>query len=165
MKEFVGLLKLPPKLLAGVAIATGSLLFLPDSIISHLYMEGLKDKFGLLIGATFIISVSILGSNALVITGKKINEMYKEKRWLKKRKEMLKSLDSVDKKVLKQIMKHPDKTARLSMNSGIARKLWHYKIISPAGSTHLVSPFDMKITFFLQPWVVEEIRENPKLLK
>ena len=57
MKDFVNLLKLPPKILAGLAIASGLLLFLPDKIISKLYMDSLKSKYGFLIGVIFIVTI------------------------------------------------------------------------------------------------------------
>jgi hypothetical protein len=165
MKELIGLLKLPPKLLLGVAIASGLLLFLPDIIILRLYMDGFKEKFGFFVGVAFIVSISILVSNLVVVLWKKGKKRYYDKRWEKKRKNLLNDLEPEDIEVITLMLNDPDKTAMLPMNNGTVIKLRSYKIITPAGSNHLVNPLDMRIPYFLQPWVVKEIKNNPDILK
>ena len=61
-------------------------------------------------------------------------------------------------------MNQPDYTLILPMNSGITIKLNSYNIISPVGTSHLVSAFDMRIPYFLQPWAREEFIKHHELL-
>jgi hypothetical protein len=56
----VGLLKLPPYILGALAVASGILLFLPDVIISKLFMTGFRDNYGFILGIVFVLSTAIL---------------------------------------------------------------------------------------------------------
>ena len=46
MKDVVDFLKLPPRILAALSVASGLLLFLPDAIIEKLYMTSFRSKYG-----------------------------------------------------------------------------------------------------------------------
>ncbi len=164
MKDFASLLKLPPKILAGLAIASGLLLFLPNYIISRLYMDSLKLNYGFVIGAVFIVSISILGCYSFITIGKAILQKYNNKRFIKHRKFFLSKLNYEDKILIREMMEQPSKTLELPVKHGTVIKLAHYNVITPAGSTHMVDPFDMRITYFLQPWVIAEVTANPDLL-
>ena len=83
MKEFLDFLKLPTYILGALAVASGILLFAPDSVIQMLYMTEFRAKYGFTIGIIFITSVSIL--TVLII--KLIYKAISEKRNLKKLKE------------------------------------------------------------------------------
>ena len=49
------------------------------------------------------------------------------------------------------------------MQDGRVIELQYYNVITPAGSTHLVSMPNPQITYFLQPWVEARINENSEL--
>lgn len=138
MKDFVGFLKLPPTILAGLTIASGLLLFLPDHIISLLYMDNLKEKFGFAIGAVFITSVSILGSYAAVEMGRKIYQKCRYRLIMRSKRKLLKTLEPVEIQIIRDIMAEPSGTLDLPMQHAAVIKLKYHQIISPAGSTHLV---------------------------
>lgn len=164
MKNYVDLLKLPPRILAGLATASGLLIFLPDNIISRLYMSELKTEYGFIIGVVFILSISILSCYGIIKVSKSIIKVYNNRKFLRLRKEFMKKLNYEDKRLLREMMNQPNKTLDLPMNNGTVIKLSHYKVITPAGTSHLVNPLDMRIPYFIQPWVVDEINENPHLL-
>lgn len=52
--------KLPTKIMVAIALATGMILFLPDELISKMYLDGFRNEYGFIIGAAFVVSVSIL---------------------------------------------------------------------------------------------------------
>ena len=54
-------------------------------------------------------------------------------------------------------------TMELPVNSGVVVKLQHLYIIGPAGSTHIVNGYDMRIPYFVQPWVIKMSCENPDI--
>ena len=164
MKDIASLLKLPPKILAGLAIASGLLLFLPSNIISRLYMDNFKSTYGFVIGVVFIVTISILSSYLFITIGKSVMKIYNNKQLIKHRRAFLEKLDNEDKILIKEMMNQASKTLELPMKHGTVIKLSYYKVISPAGSNHMVDPLDMRITYFLQPWVIEEITANPNLL-
>lgn len=43
--------KLPTKIMVAIALATGMILFLPDELISKMYMDGFRNEYGFIIGA------------------------------------------------------------------------------------------------------------------
>ena len=47
MKNIVDFLKLPPRILGALSVASGLLLFLPNAIIEKLYMTSFRDKYDL----------------------------------------------------------------------------------------------------------------------
>lgn len=76
MKDVVDFLKLPPRILAALSVASGLLLFLPDAIIEKLYMTSFRSKYGFALGIVFVVSVSILVVISVVTVAKKIKEKY-----------------------------------------------------------------------------------------
>ena len=64
MKNIVDFLKLPPRILGALSVASGLLLFLPNVIIEKLYMTSFRDKYGFAI----LIKNSIF-RNSLIFQG------------------------------------------------------------------------------------------------
>ena len=52
--------KLPTKIMFAIALASGLILFLPDSIVTKMYMVDFRNKYGFAIGLLFLISFSFL---------------------------------------------------------------------------------------------------------
>lgn len=57
MKDFIDLLKIPPRILGALTIASGLLLFLPDVLLSKLYMIYFRNKYGFALGITFVYDI------------------------------------------------------------------------------------------------------------
>ena len=60
MKDFIQLLKLPPTILAAVAMGTGLILFLPISILERLGLDKIPEQWKTVLGLALIISSSLL---------------------------------------------------------------------------------------------------------
>lgn len=144
----------------GVAIGGGLLLFLPNSIISLLRVDGFMEKFGFIVGPIFVVSIAILASNLLIETWKFIKEKYDMAILKRNRKRWLKGLEPYYKEIIEEMFNNPERTIKLPMNSGPVMQLRLYDMICPAGTPQLMG-LDMKVAYFLQPWVVEEIRWCP----
>ena len=93
MRNIVDFLKLPPRILGALSVASGLLLFLPNAIIEKLYMTSFRDKYGFAIGIVFVVSTSILVVFLVVIIAKKIKDKYYNKRLKKARIAYLKRID------------------------------------------------------------------------
>lgn len=61
------------------------------------------------------------------------------------------------------MLSKPDYTVELPINNGMVRKLESMYVILPADSTHMVNGYDMRIPYFLQPWVITMIKNNPDI--
>ena len=144
MKDFLDFIKLPSHLLGALAIASGILLFAPNKVIQLLYMTNFRNTYGFIIGIVFITSVSILLILVIKRIYKHINNECQAKKLKESQEKYLKDLDY-------------EKT------SLIISFLQYYNVITPAGSTHLVSMPNPQITYFLQPWVKARINENSEL--
>ncbi len=87
----------------------------------------------------------------------------KDKKLRENQLKYLKELSGEEKHLLRQIISCPDYTMELPVNNGLVIKLQSFYILTPAGSTHLVNAHDMRIPFFVQPWVIKMARENPDI--
>ena len=163
MKNIVDFLKLPPRILGALSVASGLLLFLPNVIIEKLYMTSFRDKYGFAIGIVFVVSTSILVVFLVVIIAKKIKGKYYNKRLKKARVAYLKRIDGIKVELIRYLLTESTHTAMLPMHDGVVLELKHFYVILPAGSTHAVNMADPKINYFLQPWVIEEIDGDPEL--
>ena len=159
----VDALKLPSYILGALAIASGLLLFLPDNIIRALYMMGFREKYGFTIGIVFVVSLSIL----LVLLAKQIYKAVTSKgedqKLIARQVKYLSQLSDNKASLITEFLRQPTRTLLLPLNNGVIIEFQHFFIISPAGSTHLVSMPDPEINFFLQPWVEDRIKENEEL--
>lgn len=163
MKNIVDFLKLPPRILGALAIASGLLLFLPNSIIEKLYMVNFREKYGFSLGIIFVISVSILAVIVIIMIAKKIKEKYNDTKLTKSQIDYLKSIEGKKVELVKKLLNEPTHTAWLPMHDGLTIELQSNYVISPAGSTHAVNMLDPHINYFLQPWVIHQIKNNPEL--
>ena len=165
MKNFIDFLKLPPRILGALTIASGLLLFFPDAVLTKLYMIDFRNKYGFALGITFVVSASIL----LVIFAVKITKSIIEKRDSKKiieaQTKFLKRLKGDKVEFIREMIQEPTHTAMLPMHDGLVIEMNHYHVISPAGQTHMVNMIDPEINYFLQPWVIERIDEDEELQK
>lgn len=75
----------------------------------------------------------------------------------------LRGLTNYEKHLIRQMLSCPGYTMELTTNNGMVIKLQSSFVISPAGTTHLVDAYDMRIPFFVQPWVVKMTVDNPDI--
>ncbi|MCM3574711.1 superinfection exclusion B family protein [Mesobacillus subterraneus] len=161
------LLTLPPKILAALAVGAGLILFLPNEIINKLYLLSFKEKFGFVLGITFTISVSILLMSVIGFIINSILSSWLSKKKIQQYKQTLYKLNMYEKSIIAALYERPDNTLNLPINKGIIRKLTHSHIISPVSSQAIVygDSEEWSMPYFLQPWVIEFIQENPEFLK
>lgn len=163
MKDFIDFLKLPPNILGALAVASGVLLFLPDKIAKKLYIIAFRDKYGFTIGIIFVISTAIL----MILLISKIYHYFHDKSESKKLVEVqtkyLKGMNPEQIAVIREFLNEPTHTLLLPYNNGLVIELQHFCIITPAGQTHLVDISNPQIQYFLQPWVIQRIKNNEEL--
>lgn len=76
MKDFIQLLKLPPTILAAVAMGTGLILFLPISILQRLGLDEIPEQWRTVLGLALVISSSLLVVYFIVKVVKSIISKY-----------------------------------------------------------------------------------------
>jgi len=168
IKDFLDFLKLPPNILAALAIASGLILFLPEDGLRMLHVIELRDNFGYIIGPIFIVSTVLLAVLLLSSGYKAIATKFYLWRAEKHAAKYLLNADGIKVEVIKTFLADETHTIQLPMNDGLVIELSHLEMISLAGNTQMVhSQFGQPIEayYFLQPWVVSLIQENPELCK
>lgn len=163
MKNIVDFLKLPPRILGALTVASGLLLFLPDEIIEKLYMASFRNNYGFTIGIVFVVSSSILAGFLVVSIAKKIKDNYDNKQLKKAQIAYLRRIDGNKVELIKYLLNKSAHTAMLPIHDGAVLELQHFYVILPAGSTHSVNMADPRINYFLQPWVIERIDGDSEL--
>lgn len=163
MKGFIDFLKLPPRILSALVIASGVIIFAPFNVLEKLYVINFKEKYGFYIGLTFIISISILAVYLVIKLAKYVYDKYRDRINNKKRLKYLRELSLDEKHLIHEMIFCNGHTMELPPNNGMVIKLQNFFIISPAGTTHLVDAYDIRIPFFVQPWVVRMTSENPDI--
>lgn len=165
MKNFIEFLKLPWYLLLALAVASGFLLFMPEKVIMSLYMAEFRNQYGFVIGTVFIVSISILFAMVVKWVYNFVVQKYDLKTCKKEQERLLLNLSKEKVEVVQKLLNQRTHTLMLPMNNGLIVELQYYDIISPAGQTHITSAVNPQINFFLQPWVIERIKENEELQK
>ncbi len=166
-KDFFDFFKLPPNILSAISFATGLILFLPEDILSKMYLINFKNKFGFIIGILFLLSVSILIVFILSYIIEKVKNKVKDYKLKKGRIEYLLRADKSKTNLIKEFIKNETHTLSLPMNDGLILELEHFMIISTAGNTQLAN-YDygnVYLKYFLQPWVLNVIINNDELKK
>ena len=136
-------------------------------------MYEFRNNYGFAISIIFLVSLAILVVLIIMWSARKIIEKIKSKKLKEKRIKYLLELDNEKTQLINQFVKEKEHTLSLATNSGITVELSSYGLISPAGSTQLVTFGDiftgdentMYINYFLQPWVISLIKENEQLKK
>ena len=160
MKDFISFLKLPPSILSSLTLASGFIIFAPPKLLERLYLVDFKDKFGFYIGLVFIVTISILFVYLIIKPTKYLYDKRRDKKIRENQLNYLNELSREEKHLLRQMISCPDFTMELPVNNGVVIKLQSFYILTPAGSTHLVDAYDMRIPFFVHPWVIKMVREN-----
>ncbi len=163
MKDVIDFLKLPANILSALAIASGILLFAPDNVVQTLYMTEFRAQYGFSIGLVFVVSISLLAVFSVMKIYKAIANKHNTKKLNESQEKFLLEITGNKAGLIMEFLRQPTHTLTLPMNDGLVRELQYYNVITPAGTTHLVSMPDPRIPFFLQPWVVEKIKGNETL--
>lgn len=163
MKDFISFLKLPPSILSALALASGFIIFAPANMLERLYFVDFKDTYGFYIGLVFIVSISILLVYLVIKPAKYYLDKRSDKRVREGQLKFLRELSFEEKHLLQEIIARPDYTMVLPVNNGVVVKLQSFYVLAPAGANHVVDAYDMRIPYFVQPWVIKMVQENPDI--
>lgn len=158
-------LKLPSNIMSAILLTSGMILFLPDKIIRKMYMLDFKNKYGFIIGAAFIISISILMVGILISIYKFLYKKHSNFKVKKNSKKLLESLDMYKKTIVYMLYKEDNNTHEFPLNDGAVVFLDHWMVIQKATSQYAVSDMrNPEFPYFLQPWVVDYLQKDENLL-
>lgn len=157
--------KLPTKIMFALALASGLVLFLPDSIVTKMYMVDFRDKYGFVIGLLFLISFSILVVTFFVDVYKYFSHLYFMKKFKATAKERLQKLDNYQKAIVYGLYMEDNHTGELPLHDGAVKLLKQNIIITETTNQYAVSDLNNAVfPYMLQPWAIEELQKDSELL-
>ncbi|WP_314329994.1 super-infection exclusion protein B [Abiotrophia defectiva] len=165
MKEFVQLLKLPPIILAAVAMGTGLILFLPTKIIQKLGLDKIPEEWKTVLGLALVISSSLL---TVYFIAKMTRVIVSKYYWLRFKwgfPKVMTKLRSSELAVVALLYRSPNYTSRLPYTDGITARLLSKNVIQATSSNNLAYGDELSIPFTITPIAQEYIDKHPSLIK
>lgn len=162
--NLIDFFKLPIKIICALAIASSIILFLPDNIVSKLYVQKFRSDYGFAIGIVFVITVSILLVTMCIIAQRFITKKYKNKIFYKNSNKRLKVLSQYQKAIIYGLFLETNYTYNLPLNDGAVRCLESYIMITKAASQYPAEDmYNPVFPYMLQPWVVERLNNDEEM--
>lgn len=161
-KTFDNFKKITPALIA-VALLTGMLLFLPDSILEKMYLDELPMLWSRIVGIAFLLSIALI---VTIVISSIISYIYSKRRYKKIReiqKKKLKMLSPRQRSIILKLLRSKDKTISLNSNSGdtiyLVNNLFLYM---PQQVFTLGWDNEMVLTYVPHPWLLDLYNEEPE---
>lgn len=157
--------KLPNKIMASLALASGMILFLPNTIVEKMYMMDFRNKFGFATGLIFIVSFSILLITSLATCYKYFLHKYLMIKFKATAKKRLSALDTYQKALIYDLYCEDNHTDELPLHDGSVNFLEHSMMIAKATTQYMVSDLNNAcFPYMLQPWVISKLQKDDELL-
>lgn len=164
-KTFDNFKKITPALLA-IALLTGMLLFLPDSILSKMYLDNLPVLWSRIIGIVFLLSVALIGTIGISSAISHISSKIRNKRIRENLKKKLKTLSSQQRSIILKALRSKEKSISLDKNSGDTVYLVNNMFLyMPQQVFTLGWDNEMILTYVPHPWLLDLYNEEPELFK
>ncbi|MEF9961712.1 MAG: superinfection exclusion B family protein [Erysipelotrichaceae bacterium] len=156
--------KLPTKIMASLAFASGMVLFLPESIISNLFMIEFRNNYGFILGLIFIVSFTILLVTLFISIYTYFHHKYLMKKFKATAHERLHKLTDYQKAIIYELYGEDNHTCELPLNDGAVHYLEHNIMIGKATTQYEVEDLNNPyFPYMLQPWVIEELLNSHEL--
>lgn len=165
MKDFIQLLKLPPSILAAVAMGTGLILFLPITVLQRLGLDNIPELWRTILGLAFLISLSLLVIHFII---KVVKSIASKRYWLRfKRKfpKVMMELRSEELATVALLYRSPNYTSRLPYTDGVTTCLISKKVIQFTSSNNLAYGDNLFMPFTITPIAQEYIDKHPELIE
>ena len=165
MKDFIQLLKLPPSILAAIAMGAGLILFLPLNILKGLGLANIPELWRTILGLSFIISSSLL---AIYFAIKVLRCILLRFKWIRFKMEfpkIMKNLRAEELAVVALLYRSPNYTSRLPYTDGVTIRLKSKKVIQLTSSNNLAYGDNLLMPFTITPIAQDYIDKHPELIE
>ncbi|GAA0485608.1 hypothetical protein IRB23M11_09290 [Alkalibacterium sp. m-11] len=165
MKDFIQLLKLPPTILAAVALGTGLILFLPVNILQRLGLDKIPEQWKTILGLVFIISLSLLVVYFIIKVVRSIVSKYYRIRFKQIFPKVMNDLRNEELAVVALLYRSPNYTSRLPYTDGVTIRLKSKNVIQLTSSNNLAYGDDLVMPFTITPIAQDYIDKHPELIE
>lgn len=160
MKNFLDFLKLPPTILAALAMVSGAVLFLPELLLYKLGLSNLPDFWKIIIGLVFLITSALLFIYLVIYMCKKVGVLYSKVAFNRNFSLDMRRLSPQEKAILMNLYKEPNLTAFLSSVDGIVARLASKTMIQVTAKRVPVVGRDLKMPYTITPGAVKYIKSH-----
>lgn len=162
-KAFDNFKKITPALVA-IALLTGMILFLPESVLKKMALSNLPGLWNRIIGIIFLLSVALIATLVVFSVISKIKKQRMEKKIRKNLKRKLKKLNPHQKAIVFKLLHSEDKAISLDKNSGdtiyLVKNLFLYM---PEQAFTFGWNNEITLTYVPHPWLLELYNDEPEL--
>lgn len=154
-------IKLSPKYLLPIALATGFLLFGSSQQISKLGLDSFASLYRPWIGLVFLLSIVLLTTQLLLNAGLWLKHKYEQNQAMAIAQKRLANLTPEEKYILGGYIVRQTRTQDLDFTNGVVTGLEHAHIIYRAANVgSLVDGF----AYNIQPWAWKYLNKRKELL-
>ncbi|AEW87291.1 hypothetical protein FCOL_12460 [Flavobacterium columnare ATCC 49512] len=121
--------KIPTKLFVLISLVSGSLLFLPNSILENLKLSKFETDYGKYFGIAFLFSTGILIMNFIIWLTKKVLLFFLKIKYDKKLESELNDLDRSEKAVLREFYINNQSSIKLPLDDATVKNLLNKRIL------------------------------------
>lgn len=165
MKDFIQLLKLPPTILAAVAMGLGLILFLPISISQRLGIDKIPENWRTILGLALILSFSLLVVYFIVKVVKFIISKYYWLRFKMEFPKVMMELRGDELLVVALLYRSPNYTSRLPYTDGVTIRLINKNVIQFTSSNNLARGYELAMPFTITPIAQDYIDTHTELIE
>jgi hypothetical protein len=160
--KFPEWLGLKPRLLFGVCLVAGLILFLPDSALEALGLSTLRGQHHTWLGLSFIGSSALLVSHLAGEAWTWFKSLYKERKLARIREAHLRELGPDEQGILVQYIANREKTRYFEFSDGVVNGLVTKKILYRA--SNMAAHFTT-FPYNIQPWAWRYLLDHPEVLE
>ncbi len=153
-------LKLSPKYLFAISLATGIALFSPSNFLAAIGIDSIVDQYKPYIGGTFLISTAIFLAYPLADLYGLARDRITTAIVVKNDKKRLHDLTDEEKIILRNYIFQKTKTQYLDPRDGVVNELKRKRIIYAAASVGKL----YGVAYNIQPWAWNYLNEHASLL-
>ena len=164
-KVFDGFKKISPALVA-LAIVSGSILFLPVTLLDKLGLNNLPEAIKTITGTLFLLSCALILTILCSVVFQRVIKATKHKKLLKDLRKSFIELSIRHKKIIVKLMKSSSKSIELDSLSGDTIYLSEHNFIHrPQQVVDAFVLYDNKYTYVPQPWLIDLYEKDPELFE
>ena len=162
LDSILSALKLPVRIIVGIALFAGLLLILPQQLVVIFRLRPFIDQFGTYIGIAFLAAASLLVTNILYLVGKWIKGKLQKRNTEEKltarksqvQKKILFQLDSHEKAILREFIIQGKNTIKLPMDNSVVAGLIQSGVIRMVGQFAQPTIYGLMASFSLSEYAI-----------
>ncbi len=153
-------IKLSPKYLAAIALASGLPLFGPERLQDALGLKSWLATYRAWFGLAFVVSAALLIVHLVHLSWQKVSEGKRRKRQRTAGEKRLRNLTPEERSVLAGYILRNTRTQQLRIGSGVVAGLEHEDIIYRSTSFGKLDGF----AYNIREWAWDYLQQNPQLV-